>query len=149
MHQSHYKGLIPMSILSFITMYVLMFAMVDKTTNVFLSLNQFYMAGLMTAPMIIIELIVMSAMYTDKRKNVIIAILSTIATFVFFLLIRTQTAIDDKEFLKSMIPHHAGALLMCQKTNAEDPDIKQLCQNIIKDQQREIDFMKEKLHSID
>lgn len=39
-----------MAVLSFIVMYFLMYAMVDVTANVFNSLNQVYMAGLMHAP---------------------------------------------------------------------------------------------------
>jgi hypothetical protein len=39
--------------LSFISMYVLMYAMVDRFANVYPNFNQFYMAGLMTAPMVL------------------------------------------------------------------------------------------------
>jgi hypothetical protein len=47
-------------------------AMVDALDNVYNSLNQVYMAGLMTAPMIVIELVVMRGMYQDKRRNALI-----------------------------------------------------------------------------
>jgi hypothetical protein len=148
MHQSHYKGLITMTILSFITMYFLMFAMVDTPSNIFIGINQFYMAGLMTAPMILIEIITMRSMYTNKNKNTVITLASTLTLIIFFLLIRNQTAITDKEFLKSMIPHHAGALLMCQEADLKDPEIKQLCEQIIQNQQAEIEVMKQKLQTI-
>jgi hypothetical protein len=36
-------------------MYILMYAMVDRFGNVYSSLNQLYMAGLMTVPMIVID----------------------------------------------------------------------------------------------
>jgi hypothetical protein len=48
-----------MAALSFIAMDILMYAMVDRPANVFPNLNQAYMADLMTAPMVIIELLVM------------------------------------------------------------------------------------------
>jgi|UPI0003FB3022 hypothetical protein len=60
-----------MTALSFIAMFVLMYAMVDRFANVYPNLNQFYMAGLMAAPMVIIELLVMRAMYPDMKMNVI------------------------------------------------------------------------------
>jgi uncharacterized protein (DUF305 family) len=41
-----------------------------------------------------------------------------------------------------MIPHHAGAILMCQEANIENRDIRALCRNILISQQREIDQMK-------
>jgi len=31
---------------------------------------------------------------------------------IFFTLVRQQAAITDKQFLKSMIPHHGAAILM-------------------------------------
>jgi hypothetical protein len=46
----HYVRLAIMTALSFISMYVLMYAMVNRFANVYNNLNQFYMAGLMTAP---------------------------------------------------------------------------------------------------
>jgi uncharacterized protein (DUF305 family) len=61
------------------------------------------------------------------------------------VLIRTQAAISDPQFLRSMIPHHAGAVLMCEQATLEDPDLKKLCEDIISSQKREIAIMKEKL----
>src|SRR5688572_10819032 len=57
-HQSHgpYAKLAVMAILSFLAMYLLMYAMVDRWDNVFSNINQAYMAGLMAAPMVLIEL---------------------------------------------------------------------------------------------
>ena len=145
MNQNHYRHLAIMAVLSFISMYILMYGMVNVIGNVYNNLNQFYMAGLMTAPMVVIELSVMKAMYQDKGRNALIIAGSVIATVVFFLLIRQQTAISDKQFLRSMIPHHAGAILMCERASIQDPDIKSLCESIISSQQAEIDQMKAKL----
>jgi hypothetical protein len=145
MSAMHYRSLLIMTILSFISMYILMYAMVNTFGNVYSSLNQFYMAGLMTAPMVVIELLVMYSLYENKRLNVIILAASTIAAILFFIFIRQQTAISDREFLRSMIPHHAGAILMCEQASLEDPEIKELCDTIISGQQAEIDLMKSKL----
>jgi uncharacterized protein (DUF305 family) len=41
-----------------------------------------------------------------------------------------------------MIPHHAGAILMCEEAPIQDPEIKQLRSSIIASQQAEIDQMK-------
>ncbi len=149
MNEAHYRHLAIMAVLSFISMYILMYAMVNTLDNVYNSLNQFYMAGLMTAPMILIELVVMKAMYQNKRFNTLIIAVSVIAGFVFFLLIRGQAAISDKQFLRSMIPHHAGAILMCEQASIQDPEIKGLCQTIISGQQAEIDLMKAKLDQLE
>lgn len=55
---------------------------------------------------------------------------------------RTQAAIDDEEFLKSMIPHHSGAVLMCREAELSDPEIVALCDQIVASQEREIAQMK-------
>ena len=145
----HYKKLLVMAGLSFMSMYVLMYAMVNTFANVVPNINQFYMAGLMTAPMIIIEMGLMGSMYMDKKLNTIIVAISSILLIAFFVFIRQQSAVSDKQFLKSMIPHHASAILMCTKANIQDAEIKDLCQSIISSQQQEIDQMKAKLQELE
>ncbi len=141
-HGSPYIRLAVMIVLSFISMYFLMYAMVDRLENVYSSFNEFYMAGLMTAPMVVIELVLMGAMYKNKKVNAVCLVLGVLAGILFWTLIRQQTAISDKQFLRSMIPHHAGAILMCQEASIEDPEIKTLCKSIVSGQQAEIEQMK-------
>lgn len=144
-HSGHYRRLLAMIGLSFVSMYVLMYAMVDTFGNVLPSLNQFYMAGLMAAPMGIIELLLMGSMYRDKRLNVVILMASAAALVLFWIAIRQQAAISDRQFLKSMIPHHAGAILMCERAPLQDAEVKRLCGNILESQSEEIALMKEML----
>lgn len=40
-----------------------------------------------------------------------------------------------------MIPHHSGAILMCEQASITDPEIIALCQQIISSQQKEITQM--------
>ncbi len=54
--KGHYGRFGVMLLLSFLAMYALMYAMVDVLGNALPNLNQFYMVGLMVAPMAIIEL---------------------------------------------------------------------------------------------
>ena len=139
---SHYVHLLAMTVLSFLSMYILMYAMVDRFANVYNNLNQFYMAGLMTAPMVLIEMAVMGAMYTNKKLNRAIIAVATVLGILFFAGIRQQAAIGDTQFLKSMIPHHASALLMCNEAPLADAEIQQLCKTILAGQQAEIEQMK-------
>lgn len=136
-----YSRLAAMAVLSFIAMYILMYAMVDTFADVFPNINQFYMAGMMSAPMVIIELLLMGAMYENKTANVIILIVSVAALVGFFASIRTQAAVSDNQFLKSMIPHHSGAILMCQRADLKDAEVKKLCATIIQGQRAEITQM--------
>jgi uncharacterized protein (DUF305 family) len=63
-------------------------------------------------------------------------------------MIRQQTAVSDRQFLRSMIPHHAGAILMCTKAPIRDAEIESLCENIVSGQQAEIDQMRAKLEQV-
>jgi uncharacterized protein (DUF305 family) len=143
--ESHYTRLAVMIVLSFLSMYVLMYSMVDSASAVYNSLNQVYMAGLMTAPMAVMELLLMAGMYRNKRLNAIILGASCVVGVAFFLFIRQQTAISDRQFLRSMIPHHSGAILMCEGASLEDQRIKDLCKTIIEGQQAEIKQMRDLL----
>jgi hypothetical protein len=144
----HYGRLLLMIVLSFVCMYILMYAMVNSGNNVVTNANQFYMAGLMTMPMVIIEVLLMRPMYKNRRLNTTIIVASLLVMIGFYAAIRQQVAINDKQFLKSMIPHHAGAILMCNEADIKDPEVKKLCEEIIASQTKEIDQMKLKLTEI-
>jgi uncharacterized protein (DUF305 family) len=131
-----------MLVLNFIAMYILMYAMVNVFANVYSNLNQVYMAGLMTAPMAIMEVALMRGMYQNKAWNFAIAGAGLVLLLALWWAIRVQAGIGDAQFIRTMIPHHAGAILMCREAPIEDEELKKLCQEIISGQQREIDQMK-------
>lgn len=148
-HEQHYIRFAIMVLLSFGSMYAFMYAMVDVFGNVYPNLNQAYMAGLMAAPMVVFELVLMGSMYPNKRLNIGIIAVSVIVLALFWVAVREQTAISNRQFLRSMIPHHAGAILMCGKASISDSEIKKLCHNILSSQQAQIDQMKGILQRLD
>jgi uncharacterized protein (DUF305 family) len=147
MKHSHYGRLAAMAALSFVSMYVLMYAMVDSAGDAYNNLNQAYMAGLMAAPMVVIELVLMAGMYRNRRLNALLIVVSVVAALVCFGLIRRQVAISDQQFLRSMIPHHSGAILMCEEASIQNPKVRALCRTIISGQQAEINQMRAMLQS--
>jgi uncharacterized protein (DUF305 family) len=130
-----------MTLLGFIAMYFLMYQMVNSSRDLILSVNQIWMAGSMAAAMVAIELLIMGEMYKNRAIRFGLIGLSTLMTVVFVLFTRYQTAIDNNDFLRSMIPHHSGAILMCSNPKLTDPEIVKLCGQITKSQQEEIDEM--------
>ena len=146
-HMHHYRRLTLMAVVSFAAMYGLMYAMVNTFDNVLPSFNQFYMAGLMTAVMVVLELLLMRGMYDNRRANAAILAASSLALVVFFTFIRQQTMISDHQLMKSMIPHHASAILMCKRADLRDPELEELCSSIVSSQQQEIEQMKAKLRA--
>lgn len=142
MARSHYLRLLVMAVLSFTYMYGLMYAMVDSRADVLANLNQAYMAALMTSPMIALELLLMRMMYRNVRWNAVILAASAVIGIACFAFIRRQTGIRDEQFLRSMIPHHGAAILMCEKAPIQDQAIQRLCRQIIASQSSEIEQMK-------
>ena len=142
MNESHYTRFLIMIGMHFIAMYIFMYAMVNAFSNVFNNVNQFYMAAPMTSSMVLIELPLMMAMYKSKKLNVVIVAAGLLVLVGSWFAIRQQAAVGDRQFLRSMIPHHGGAILMCRQASIQDQEIKELCKNIIASQQSEIDQMK-------
>ena len=142
MHSTPYLRLLAMAALSFIAMYILMYAMVDRLANVIPNLNQAYMAGLMTAPMVIIELLVMRPMYEQRGWNAAILATSAAALVLCWFAICDQVAIADTRIPEIHIPHHASAILMCEEARLQNPEIRKLCETITSGQQAEVDQMK-------
>lgn len=143
-HGQHamYGRLVLMLIGSFIAMYFLMYAMVDTVRDVMPNINQGYMVALMTAPMALLELGMMSRMYPDKRKNIVVALAAILLFVIGWFGMRTQAGIGDTQFLKSMIPHHSGALLMCKNAKLESNETRRLCDQIVRSQVEEIAQMR-------
>ncbi len=147
-HNGHYLKLFFMVLLSFIAMYILMYSMVYSIKDVYPNINQFYMAALMSMPMLVIELALMGRMYPNKKLNIILILFGLVGMVVFFLFIQFQTALSDKQFLKGMIPHHSAAILMSEKFKSRDTAIQKLQQEIILSQKKEIEIMKIKLKEL-
>ena len=142
MMKNSYFSLGLQTLISGIIMYLVMFVMIDGIDSFYNNLNMFYMTLMMVAPMVALMILAMAHMFKSKSVNVTLLAVSFVAFFGSFALIRTQTTIGDRAFLRSMIPHHSGAILMCQEASLSDPEIVKLCGNIIKSQREEIDQMK-------
>lgn len=128
---------------SYIVMFAIMFSRVNEWSNLFLSLNQVYMTGIMISAMLLIMLTVMGSMYTNKKLNIVLLILGTALLLMFWSLVRTQAGVGNQQFLRSMIPHHAAAILVCQQSSLTNPRIEELCTEIVQTQKEEIAIMKE------
>ncbi len=148
-NKTSYKNLIWMGVIHIPLMYFIMFSMVDTFGDVYQNLNTFYMALMMATPMVALMPFMMKDMYKDKKKNVIVVVGSLILFLVSFFAIRYQSAIGDSQFIRSMIPHHSGAILMCREANLVDPELRGLCGNIYTGQRKEIEQMNKILERLD
>ncbi len=128
---------------SFVAMYITMYLNTYEFDHVWFSLTRFYMVCLGIAAMALIMFFFMKNMYTNKRKNLGI-VLGSIVLFLGALgLVRDQkSTVGDVLWMKGMIPHHSIAILTSERADIKDPEVKQLANDIIKAQKKEIEEMK-------
>ena len=142
MERKHYLMLGLNLLLGAVIMYLGMFAMIWSGGEFVQNINFFYMALIMWAPMSAAMLLSMRSMYRNARLNLGLYALFT-AVFVLSLWgMRDQLLVGDRQFLRSMIPHHSGAILMCERSNLTDAEIRSLCDGIVRSQAQEIAQMK-------
>ena len=147
-HQEHklkgsYKSFAIELVIDFIIMYLVMYTMIATADHFYLNINNVYMTLMMVAPMAIIMLVAMRSMFPSRKLNVIIVIGASIIFGASIAAMRTQGAVGNEQFLRSMIPHHSGAILMCEQASITDSDIANLCAGIIQGQTEEIAQMRD------
>jgi len=143
-----YRSLALQTAVSGAIMYVVMFVMIDQLSSFYNNLNMFYMTLMMVAPMVALMVLAMPAMFPSRAWNVALVVGSVVVFLGSFAMIRTQATIGDTAFLRSMIPHHSGAILMCEQASLSDPGIVRLCRGIIDSQREEIAQMRAMLERL-
>ena len=122
-------------------MWVLSMSMVRSIGHFYFNLSNFWMALLMVSAMAIVMTVGMWSMFKNRKANIAMLVGFTVLFGAVFALGRTETFVGNEQFLKSMIPHHSRALLVCQESDISDPEIIKLCDSIVKSQQEEITQM--------
>lgn len=152
-HKPHHPGkwtvFLAMIATSIATMFVLKYSNVWAIDHVFFSQTRLWMALMMGMAMVIIMLAFMWGMYGPRRLKVLV-MAGAIAGFALFLfLARSQSTVDDKAWMKAMIPHHSIAVLTSERASISDPRVRKLADSIIEAQVKEIAEMKLLLADID
>ena len=138
-HGAHpYRKLFAELALDFVIMFFVMYAMIASAEHLYFNIGNVYMTLMMVAPMMALMIFFMGKMYPSPRANRMLIGLAALIFAVGWFGMREQLGVGDAQFLRSMIPHHSGAILMCEKAKLSDPETVRLCQNIIAAQQREI-----------
>ena len=98
-------------------------------------INDLYMILLMTGWMMFFASII--------ESNCFNAFLSIIFVLLVLIGIRNQVLINDREYLKGMMPHHSMAIKMSEHIlqRTKNEEIKALATDIIESQQKEIDII--------
>jgi hypothetical protein len=137
-HQGHYRGLMIELVIDFVIMYLVMYTMIRTLDHFYLNINNVWMTLMMVTPMALVMLFAMRSMFPSRKLNLLLIAGALVVFGVSYYGMRAQVGVDDKQFLRSMIPHHSGAILMCQEASLRDPEIQALCRQIVDSQQQEI-----------
>lgn len=137
-----------MILTSTLIMFGLMYLNTYQAEHVFFSETRSYMALIMGATMAIVMLSFMLHMYSNVTVNIIIYIVSIVIFVGSLWLVRSQTTVDDMSYMKAMIPHHSIAILTSERAKINDPRVRQLADEIIDAQRREIDEMKRLINDL-
>ncbi|KGM56801.1 hypothetical protein N799_13045 [Lysobacter arseniciresistens ZS79] len=135
---NHYLRLAIELAIDFVIMYLVMYTMIRSLDHFYLNINNVWMTLMMVTPMALVMMVAMRSMFPSRNRNLLVVAGALVVFGVSYYGMRTQWAVGDEQFLKSMIPHHSGAILMCQEASITDPEIEALCREIVAAQRREI-----------
>jgi len=102
--------------------------------DVYFSLNDVYMVGIMTGFMFFFM-----GLFTRKWKE---ALVGGIVGSLFLMAVRFQWFIGQRQYLRQMIPHHGMAVFLSQKLSQKPNTIQPYLDTIIRNQSDEIRYMK-------
>jgi hypothetical protein len=120
-----------------------MWVWADKWSDIRLSINDFYMAFLMTGWMFLLQGVVL------KQTNYIMIGLVLVIASLFA--IRFQLLVSQDQYLEGMIPHHSMAIFLSKKQIEKSGNNEKILGGlpflIIQGQDKEIELMKQMLQS--
>jgi len=140
-HRSYLKffAMIATSMLAmFFLMYLNSYQIID---HFWFSETRMFMTLIMGGAMLIIMLLFMLKMYKNSTANAAIIIGGFLLIAASVWLVRSQVTVGDADYMEGMIPHHSIAVLTSERAMIEDVRVKELANEIIKAQRREIKEM--------
>jgi Domain of unknown function (DUF305) len=123
---------------STVVMFLLTYTNTYAWDHVRWSEERVYMALLMGGAMGVVMLGFMWSMHTNLKMNLAIigGALALMGTALW--LSRSQQFVDDREYMKGMIPHHSIAILTSEHADIDDIRVCELANGIIRAQREEI-----------
>ncbi|PJE26020.1 DUF305 domain-containing protein [Pseudooceanicola antarcticus] len=127
---------------STVLMFGLMYLNTYLVSHVFWSETRAYMAIVMGAVMAFVMLAFMLGMYKNRRLNIAIFAGSIIVFAGALWLVRSQVTVQDRAYMRAMIPHHSIAIMTSSRAEITDPRVRALADDIIYAQDKEIAEMR-------
>jgi len=138
----HYSRFFMMIGTSTVVMFGLMYLNTYLWGHLFFSETRLYMAILMGATMAVIMLAYMLSMYQNTKANIAIFVGSILVFAASLWLVRGQFTVQDRSYMRAMIPHHSIAIMTSTRAEITDPRVRGLADDIIYAQDKEIAEMR-------
>ena len=133
-----YRTFIAMIVTASVLMFGLMYLNTWQASHVRFSQTRLFMTVIMAGAMALVMLAFMHGMYRDRRRNLAIVAAGVALIAGGLWLVRSQATVGDVAWMKAMIPHHSIAILTSERAAIRDPRVRQLADEIIATQRREI-----------
>jgi hypothetical protein len=134
---------------STVVMFFLMYQLVYSADHALFSVNRLVASLVMGSVMTAIMLGFMWSMYSGTGTKVGVLAVAVISGVLLLYVNRSQALVGDSAFMSAMIPHHSIAINNARKAEISDPRVRELADEIIASQVREIAEMKLLLADID
>jgi len=138
-----------MIVTAIVIMFFLMYQLVYTLDHATFSTNRLVASLVMGCVMTVVMLGFMGSMYQGTGTKIAVVSVAAILAAGLLWTNRSQALIGDVGFMKSMIPHHSIAINNARKARISDPRVRELANEIIASQVREIAVMKLLLEDID
>jgi len=113
----------------------------DILGHAWFSETRLFMSLIMGSVMAIVMLLYMRNMYQRKAVNIGILIGAVIVFASALFLVRSQMTVTGVDYMEGMIPHHSIAILTSERAQIVDPRVREMADEIILAQRREIKEM--------
>ena len=133
---------------STVVMYLLTYLNVFDVSHIHFSEERLYMALTMGGAMGIVMMAWMWGMYANRRWNIGVVAASVALAIVATFLSQSQILVEDGNYMRGMIPHHSIAILTSERAGISDVRVRELADEIIEAQRREIAEMEWLLQDI-
>ncbi len=133
-----YRTFIAMIVTASVLMFGLMYLNTWQASHVWFSQTRLFMTVIMAGAMALVMLAFMHGMYRDRRRNLAIVAAGVALIAGGLWLVRSPATVGDVAWMKAMIPHHSIAILTSERAAIRDPRVRQLADEIIATQRREI-----------
>ena len=130
-------------------MFFLMYQLVYEADHLTFSVNRLVSSLVMGSVMTGVMLGFMWSMYEGQGMKMVVLASAVVLGVALIYVNRSQSLIDDARFMKAMIPHHSIAINNARKADIRDLRVRELADEIIASQVREIRTMKLLLDDIE